>query len=48
MQFAVGGSFGHQALWGHPAFGLAWSATFAAGGLMIFQVRTRSHRHPAG
>ncbi len=48
MQFAVGGSFGHQALWGHLVFGLAWAAAFAAGGLMIFQVRTRSRRHPAG
>ena len=48
MQFAVGGAFGHQALWGHLALGLAWAAAFAAGGLIIFQVRTRSRRHPAG
>jgi ABC-2 type transport system permease protein len=47
MQFAVGGSFGHQALWGHLALGLAWAAVFAAGGLIIFQLRTRSRRHPA-
>ena len=47
MQFAVGGSFGHQALWGHLALGLAWAAAFAAGGLIIFQIRTRSRRHPA-
>jgi len=47
MQFAVGGSFGHQALWGHLALGLAWAAAFAAGGLIIFQLRTRSRRHPA-
>ncbi len=45
MQFAVGGSFGHQALWGHLALGLAWAAAFAAGGLIIFQLRTRSRRH---
>jgi ABC-2 type transport system permease protein len=48
MQFAVGGSFGHQALWEHLALGLAWAAAFTAGGLIIFQVRTRSRRHPAG
>ncbi len=48
MQFAVGGSFGHQALWEHLALGLAWAAAFAAGGLIIFQLRTRSRRHPAG
>jgi hypothetical protein len=24
MQFAVGGAFGHTALWGHLALGLAW------------------------
>lgn len=48
MQFAVGGSFGHQALWGRLALGLAWAAAFAAGGLIIFQVRTRSRRHRAG
>jgi ABC-2 type transport system permease protein len=47
MQFAVGGSFGHQALWGHLLLGLAWAAAFAAGGLIIFQVRTRSRRHHA-
>lgn len=47
MQFAVGGSFGHRALWGHLALGLAWAAAFAAGGLIIFQLRTRSRRHPA-
>jgi ABC-2 type transport system permease protein len=47
MQFAVGGSFGHQALWGHLALGLAWAGAFAAGGLIIFQMRTRSRRHPA-
>jgi hypothetical protein len=48
MQFAVGGSFGHTALWGHLAIGLAWAAAFAAGGLIIFRIRTRTRRHPAG
>ena len=47
MQLAVGGAFGHQALWGHLALGLAWAAAFAAGGLAIFQLRTSSRRHPA-
>ncbi|HZC41341.1 MAG TPA: hypothetical protein VE343_11755 [Streptosporangiaceae bacterium] len=41
MQFAVGGSFGHAYLWGHLALGLAWAAAFAAGGLIIFRIRTR-------
>jgi hypothetical protein len=41
MQFAVGGSFGHAYLWGHLALGLAWAAAFAAGGLVIFRIRTR-------
>ena len=43
MQFAVGGAFAHQALRGHLALGLAWAAAFAAGGLVIFQIRTRRH-----
>ena len=47
MQFAVGGAFAHQALWGHLALGLAWAAAFAAGGLVIFQIRTRTRRHTA-
>jgi hypothetical protein len=49
MQFAVGGAFAHQALWGHLALGLAWAAGFAVSGLAIFQVRTRtrSHARPA-
>ncbi|MFJ9543799.1 hypothetical protein ACIRPX_42225 [Streptomyces sp. NPDC101225] len=42
MQFAVGGSFGHTALWSHLALGLAWAAGFAAVGLVIFRVRTRN------
>jgi ABC-2 type transport system permease protein len=46
MQFAVGGSFGHQALWGHLALGLAWAAGFAIGGLIIFRARTRTRTHP--
>lgn len=48
MQFATGGSFGHAYLWGHLALGLAWAAAFAAGGLVIFRLRTRSRRHQAG
>jgi hypothetical protein len=47
MQFAVGGAFGHTALWGHLAIGLAWSAAFAASGLLIFRPKTRSRTHPA-
>ncbi|HUA27906.1 MAG TPA: hypothetical protein VMC03_03400 [Streptosporangiaceae bacterium] len=43
-QFAVAGSFGHTALWGHLALGLAWSAGFAAAGLIIFRIRTRIRR----
>jgi hypothetical protein len=46
-QFAVGGSFGHTALWGHLALGLAWPAAFAAAGLVIFWIRTRTRVHPA-
>jgi hypothetical protein len=46
MQFAVGGSSGHQALWGHLALGLAWAAGFAIGGLIIFRARTRTRTHP--
>ena len=45
MQFAVGGAFAHQALWGHLALGLAWATAFAAGGLVIFQLRTRTRTH---
>ncbi|HEU5385282.1 MAG TPA: ABC transporter permease [Streptosporangiaceae bacterium] len=44
-QFAVGGSLGHTALWGHLALGLAWAAAFAAAGLVIFGVRTRTRMH---
>ncbi|HEX5296463.1 MAG TPA: hypothetical protein VFW50_05705 [Streptosporangiaceae bacterium] len=40
-QFAVGGSLGRTALWGHLALGLAWPAAFAAAGLVIFWLRTR-------
>ncbi|HEY1330746.1 MAG TPA: hypothetical protein VGH10_04660 [Actinomycetota bacterium] len=40
-QFAVGGAFGHQGLWGYLLFGLAWAAGFAAAGLIIFRARTR-------
>ncbi|MCI3238867.1 MULTISPECIES: hypothetical protein [Streptomyces] len=42
MQFAVGGSFGHTALWNHLALGLAWAAAFATIGLVIFRIKTRS------
>ncbi|WP_042379850.1 hypothetical protein [Streptacidiphilus melanogenes] len=45
MQFAVAGSFGHTALWGHLALGLAWAAGFAACGLIVFQIKTRTRRH---
>lgn len=47
MQFAVGGSFGHTALWGHLALGLAWAAAFTLLGLIIFHLRThiRNHHH---
>ena len=44
---AAGGAFSHQALWGHLALGLAWAAAFAASGLLIFQLRTRTRRHTA-
>ena len=44
-QFAVGGSFGQIALWGHLALGLAWAAAFAAAGLIIFGIRTRTRVH---
>jgi len=47
MQFAVGGSFGHTALWSHLGLGLIWAAAFAIGGLVIFRIRTRTRRHPA-
>ena len=47
MQFAAGGAFGHAALWGHLALGLAWAAAFTIAGLVIFRIRTRSRRHPA-
>jgi len=46
MQFAVGGSFAHTALWGHLALGLAWASAFALGGLITFRLRTRSRTHP--
>ena len=44
-QFAVGGSLGHTPLWGHLALGLAWPAAFAAAGLVIFWIRTRTRVH---
>jgi hypothetical protein len=42
MQFAVGGSFGHTALWGHLLLGLAWAAGFTLCGLAVFGLRTRA------
>ena len=45
MQFAVGGAFGHTALWGHLALGLAWAAAFSSVGLLIFRIRTRNRTH---
>ena len=45
MQFAVGGAFAHTALWGHLALGLAWTGAFAATGLLIFHVKTRTRTH---
>ena len=47
MQFAAGGAFGRTALWGHLALGMAWAATFAITGLVIFRFKTRSRRHRA-
>jgi hypothetical protein len=47
MQFAAGGSFSHQDLWGHLALGLAWAAAFITSGLIIFQLRTRTRRRTA-
>jgi hypothetical protein len=38
-----GGSLGHTALWGHLALGPAWPAAFAAAGLAIFWIWTRTH-----
>lgn len=46
MQFAVGGSFAHTALWSHLGIGLAWAAAFAVGGLIIFRLRTHTRMHP--
>ena len=45
MQFAVGGSLGHTALWGHLALGLAWALVFTLTGLAVFRLRTRTRRH---
>ena len=44
-QFAVGASLGRTALWGHLALGLAWAAAFAAAGLVLFRIRTRTRVH---
>jgi AcrR family transcriptional regulator len=41
-QFAVAGAFGHTAPWDYLALGLAWPAAFAAIGLVIFRIRTRT------
>jgi hypothetical protein len=47
MQFAVGGSFGDTALWGHLGLGLVWAGAFTVVGLVIFRVRTRERVRPA-
>ncbi len=47
MQFASGGAFGHTWLWGDLALGAAWAVAFAAVGLVVFQLRTRSRRTSA-
>ncbi len=44
-QFAVGASLGRTALWGHLALGQARPAAFAAGGLILFWIRTRARVH---
>ncbi len=44
MQFAVGGAFARTALWSHLALGLAWTAAFAAAGLIVFRIKTRNRR----
>jgi hypothetical protein len=41
-QFAIGASLGRTLLWQDLAAGLAWPAAFAAAGLIIFRLRTRS------
>jgi ABC-2 type transport system permease protein len=47
-QFAVAGAFGRTALWEYLALGLAWPAAFAAVGLVIFRVRTRTRTYHGG
>ncbi|MFL6111009.1 MAG: hypothetical protein ACJ786_06630 [Catenulispora sp.] len=48
MQFAVGGAFGHTALWGRLAIGLAWAGGFALCGLLVFRIKTRTRRPETG
>ncbi|MFF7074554.1 hypothetical protein OIE43_43955 [Streptomyces pseudovenezuelae] len=48
MQFAAGGAFGHTALWGHLALGLAWAAGLGLLGLLIFRIRTRVRTRSVG
>jgi ABC-2 type transport system permease protein len=47
MQFSSGGAFGHTWLWSDLALGCAWALGFAAAGLVVFQLRTRSRRPAA-
>jgi ABC-2 type transport system permease protein len=47
MQFASGGAFDHAWLWSDLALGCAWAVGFAAIGLVVFQLRTRSRRGAA-
>ena len=45
MQFAAGGAFGHTAVCGHLAPGLAWTVAFTVAGLVIFQVKSRNRTY---
>jgi len=45
-QFAIGASLGRAVLWQDLVVGLAWPAVFAAVGLVVFRIRTRSRVRP--